>query len=285
MLIPPRVKAQSVVSYNTMKRGRSFAAFVAAIILLLSAGPACLFGTPRIEAGLGFFGSVFSDYTETRPVDDDPSIWGGINSLQPYVRADIGFSDRFFVSVTYRQGFILPQDMYFYSDRSWTEIGGHTEQVTLYGLYRLYSAPGAFIDIGLGGSFMHVMKTFTDFYEDDEKTFTGNYGYYRMLYPSPGAIIRTDISLLPVITFGGLLIGSPWGITVNQIENPAGPSMEIKEGFNVLAEVYIGLEVTTVMTIRAGYRHEYHYFNAPGPYQLDLELNLRGPFAEFVFSF
>jgi hypothetical protein len=270
---------------ETMKRGRSFLVFAAAMILLFSAGPACLFGTPRIETGLGFFGSVFSDYTETRSVDDDPSIWGRINSLQPYLRADMGFLDRFLVSIAYRQGFILPQDMYFYSDSSWTEIGGHTEQVTLYALYRLYSAPGAFIDIGLGGSFMHVMKTFTDFYEDDEKTFTGNYGYYRMLYPSPGAMIRTDLSLLPVITFGGLLIGSPWGITVNQIENPAGPSMEIKEGFNVLAEVYIGLEVTTVMTIRVGYRHEYHYFNAPGPYQLDLELNLRGPFAELVFSF
>ncbi len=259
--------------------------FAAAVVMLLAVSTASLYSTPRIETGIGFFAGVFSDHTETRPVDDNPSIWGGANSLQPYVRGDLGFADRFFLSLTYRQGFILPENRYFYSDSSWTEIGGHTEQVTLYGLYRLFSVSGAYIDVGVGGSFMHVMKTFTDFYEDDEKTFSGNYGYYRMLYPSPGAMIRTDISLLPAITFGGLLVGSPWGITVNQIEKPAGPSMEIKEGFNVLVEVYLGLELTALLTVRAGYRHEYHYFNAPGPYQLDLELNLRGPFAEFVFSF
>lgn len=232
----------------------------------------------------GFWGSIVSTYTESPP-GGEKQIWGTLNTLNPYIRGDLFFGHFFGIRIMYQQGFILPADMYLFGPNNWTQIGGHTENVYLFGIFRIIILPAFTLETGIGASFMHVLKTFTDYIEAGSLQVSGDFGYFRMLFPSPRGYLGLSVRPAAILSLGADADGSPFAVIFNEVKNADGLSHETKFGWTLAFKGWAGIHPGENFVIRGGYRQEFHYFRAPSPSELDLKLNLGGPFVETAISF
>ncbi len=275
-----QIDAAGVLRYNLpMKKILCLVVLLAVIGFGLYAGP-----EKKHHIGIGFYGSIVSKYTES-PTGGEPAIWGTLKTLDPYISGRFQLAEWFSIDAYYQQGFILAQDMFFFSPDTYTEIGGHTETIRLLGVFHII--PGDYIDFnaGLGASFMHVLKTFNSFVEGGNLVTLDSVGYFRMLYPSPLLYLETILKPIPFLYIGMDAYGFPWAMIFNTVENMDGTSTEKKSGFDISFRGYLSVLPSDVFRFSAGYKYEIHHFRAPAPGEVDLKLNLSGPFLEVMFSF
>lgn len=196
-----------------------------------------------------------------------------------------GFGN-FFLVGTLSLGSIQEQRMYLdYAETNWVEIDGDIIGGEISGYYRI-GEPSRYIDLGAGYLFSHTTKEFYDHtvsgVPDPERQ--GNFGRFKMDHQILSAKVRGRLMKGDYGVEGRASYGKAWNDTT--VEGwEGGTTYDETDGYDYSLELAAVWTPMPELELKAGYRHERLYFDAPDAGEHDLDVRYNGPFFSAAWIF